>query len=161
MSALMEHFARLYSRAPNMSSDAVPAWRELARQCNTAAVTLRREYAVTEVVEPTPYHTAHQMFRDLDDGRILVSRANSEHPVWTVQDNVNFRLCHDVLGHYTAHNAGDFADFSWEGELAAFAWQERSLFGDDVRRALLTEVVGQAAYALHFGNFGTQAVAFL
>jgi hypothetical protein len=161
MSALMEHFARMYSRAPNMSSEAVPAWFDLARQCNTAAVTLRREYVVTEVTEPAPYRTAQQMFRDMDDGRILVSRANSEHPAWTVQDNVNFRLCHDVLGHYRAYNAGDLADFSWDGELAAFMWQERSLFGDDARRALLTEAVGQAAYALHTGAFGVQKVAFL
>jgi hypothetical protein len=161
MSALMQHFARMYSRAPNISLKAMPAWADLARQCNAAAVALRREYAVTEVVEPAPYTTAHRMFHDLDDGQILVSRANSEHPAWTVQDNVNFRLCHDVLGHYRAHNAGDLADFSWDGELAAFAWQERSLFGDDVRRALLTEVVGQAAYALHTGNFDVQKVAFL
>jgi hypothetical protein len=101
------------------------------------------------------------MFSHLNKYQYRVSRANSDHPLWTVEDNVAFRICHDIDGHYAAWRAGVAADFTFEGELNAARWHEKTLPPGQIREALLTEVVGQAAYALHYGRFGLQKVAFL
>jgi hypothetical protein len=161
MQALMQGIAERYQALPVFSPDASLAWKELAEMSRGRSETLRRKYEVFEVDTEQPYDSAGEMFRHLAKYKFRVTRANSDHPVWSVEDNVAFRICHDIDGHYAAHRAGATGDFSFEGELNAARWHERTIPSGWVRLALLTEVVGQAAYALHYGHFGLQKVAFL
>lgn len=165
MRALMQGIAERYKALPVFSPEAAPAWMALAELSRNRAATLRRKYEVVEVdSEEEPYSEFKDMVWDLVRWRFRVSRSNSSHPVWTVEDSVAFRICHDIDGHFAAWQANAVADFSFEGELNAARWHERTIpdtWLANPRRALLTEAVGQAAYALHFGHFGVQKVAFL
>lgn len=161
MLALQRLIANAYARAPEYDSSAVPAWQALAALCVQQSRGLRARFRIVEVDDPMPYPTAGAMFIALASGELNVSRANSAHPVWTVQENVAFRICHDIHGHYAAWRLGLVADFSWQGEYSAATQQERDLPPALVRSAFLTEALGQAAYALEFGEFGVHKVAFL
>jgi hypothetical protein len=165
MDALKRVIAAAYKRAATVESRAINAWMALARHSAVQASIIRRDYLVIETDVGQPYADANEMFADLERGRIYISEANSEHPLWTVRDNVNFRLCHDVQGHYEAFRNGALADFSWEGEFSAFGYHAQSLPRDTERPGLLdalfTEVMGQAAVALTDGQFPDQKVAFL
>jgi hypothetical protein len=158
---MMRVVAGAYGRAPLLAREAEPAWRLLARHSVRDADRLRLSYRVSETDDSAPYAGADDMFAALDGGAIVISRANSIHPVWSVSENVAFRLCHDVLGHYAAHIAGRVADFSWEGECNAALAHERTLPIGTLRDALFTEIVGQAAWSLTYGSFADQKVAFL
>src|SRR4051812_46621440 len=122
--ALRMALAGAYSRAPEFDYKAERAWRSLAHWSTEDAAHLRRMYRVTETDNPQPYLNAELMFRDLKSGRLTVSRANSVHPLWTVEQNVDFRICHDVLGHYSASDDGMVADFTWDGEYNAARFHE-------------------------------------
>lgn len=169
MRQLQSVVAAAYNRAVDRSGRPAAehrAWQELMGHCYDQASLIRDDYTVIETDDPSPYASSDAMFTDLARGRIVVSTANSEHPLWTVRENVAFRLAHDVLGHWAAHRAGILADFSFEGEYNAFVWHSRTLYDAPPRTygprdALFTEVVGQAAYALEFGHFGPQKVGFM
>ncbi len=162
MQALCTLLAMAYRDAPDFDLEAERAWHSLAHWSDNDAAQLRTAYAVTVVDEDMSYPTAREMFADLARGQFRVSRANCTHPLWTVEQNINFRICHDILGHYAAHNAGETADFSWEGELNAAKYHEKTLpRADRSRDALCTELLGQAAHFLVFGVFLHNKIAFL
>lgn len=151
----MDELAAAYAAAPTFDPAAAPAWRALADDSLTRALLVRSRLAVSETDDPEPYPDAPAMFRDLARGRFLVSRANSEHPLWTVADNVAFRIVHDVLGHWPSGG-----HFDWHGENRACALHA-SVLAPLARVALLTECIGQTAYVNVHGVFGTQKVAKL
>lgn len=161
MLTTMDDYARAYAALPMMDPVCIRAWQRLSDECWLQARQLRVELDVSETDDTTAYVSADHMFLDLNRGRIRVSRANCEHPLWTAQENVAFRLCHDVLGHWTAHRAHQAADFTWQGECNAAMWHRMTLPAGPLRRALETEVLGQSAYALITGGFGVQKVGFL
>lgn len=157
----MEVIARAYNRAPALDTSAMPLWREVIDLVWRQATELRARLLVIETTKQMPYTNAEAMFHAIDSGVIRISTANCDHPVWTPQENVAFRLTHDVLGHYSAARNGLVADFSWEGEVNACRDHQRHFSRGLCRRALFTEVIGQAAYALTYGEFSVQKVAFL
>lgn len=145
-------------------------WSELALDSVQRAQTIRLLLDVEETDDPEPYDTAGQMLRDIDGGDFVVSREHSKHPLWTVEENVAFRIVHDVLGHYKASKdmgwtphlrLGDSlaatAGFDWEGECAACGAHVK-LLSSPARMALFTECLGQTAYAIDRGGFTDQRV---
>lgn len=151
----MAAVAAAYDRAPVFDASAVPAWRALAADSVARAHAIGATLRVIETDNPAPYADASAMFDDLDRGRFVVSRANSEHPVWTVAENVAFRTVHDVLGH-----GATGGDFGWTGENLACA-AHVPLLGLLARRALFTECIAQTGYAIARGGFGVQKVAIV
>jgi hypothetical protein len=147
--------ASLYANAPVFDPAAVRAWRVLADESTSLADVVRANLQVTEVDSDNPYSSAAKMFRDIERGRFLVSRANSAHPVWTVRQNVDFRIAHDVFGHLPSGGG-----FDWSGEVKACSFH-RSHLSPLAALALRTECLGQVAFALDRGGFGPQKVAFI
>jgi hypothetical protein len=96
------------------------------------------------------------MFEDLNQGNFVVSRANSDHPIWTPDENVDFRIVHDILGHYPTGG-----DFSWHGENDACNAHAARLTDPEARKALMTECLGQTGSAIRNNGFGAQKTAFL
>lgn len=150
-----------------VDSQAASAWRSLAADSVERAAGVRLLLDVLEVEDPEPYPDAESMVEDIDAGCFRVSRANSEHPVWSVDENVAFRIVHDVLGHYAAsvrlmgwdaRARRQVAGFDWAGENAACAAHARLLTGAAQRQALFTECLAQTAYAIDRGGFGPQVV---
>jgi hypothetical protein len=151
----MTEIADAYTAAPTFDATAVNGWRALAVDSTVRAAFIRTRLLVTETDAPEPYADAPAMFRDIARGRFIVSRANSEHPLWTVAENVAFRIVHDVLGH--ARSGGGF---DWKGENRACALHF-PLLSAQARPALFTECIAQTAYCNARGAFGPQKVARL
>ncbi len=152
--------ALAYAQAPTFDARAITSWRALAEHSRILAARIRKRLVVVETSNPEPYATAGEMFGDIrNGGKLIVSTANSEHPLFSLVENVDFRLVHDYMGHYAAGS-----DFSWEGEVEACREHARDM-PIEALPALFTECLGQAAYATYRNqgydaNF-KQKVAFL
>lgn len=146
-----------YKSAPLLEANAVEAWKALRNETIPQFESLQRGGALSiEIVcDPEPYSDAAEMFADMDRGRILISSANSEHPIWTVEENVAFRAVHDILGHGVSRS-----DFSWEGENLACS-AHAPLLSQLAKRALFTECIAQTAYVTTEGYFGEQKTVLL
>lgn len=152
----LETIAKAYAEAPIYDPKAAPAWKELGDDSTRRADVLRQQLKVEVVDAPEPYATPQEMADDIHKKKhIYVSRAHSDHPVWTEEQNVNFRLVHDVMGH-----AVSGGDFGWQGENQACA-AHFPLLTPSAQQALFTECIAQTAYAAYYRAFGPQKVAFI
>lgn len=133
----------------------VIAYAALAQESQQLANVIRGRFIVEEVADPEPYKTAAEMFAAQDLGFFQVSNLFCEHPLWTPEENIAFRITHDWFGHYDAK-----APFSWKGELAAYYSQCR-VHSRLAQRALFTEVVGQTACFSLTGEFPEQKAILL
>lgn len=152
----LQELAEAYAKAPVYDPKAVPAWKALADDSVHRMEVLANQLQIEVVDDPEPYATSQEMADDIHRNRhFYVSRANSSHPVWTVDQNVAFRTVHDVLGHAVAGG-----DFGWQGENLACA-AHFPLLSPLAQQALFTECLAQTAYAIFYRGFGPQKVALL
>lgn len=158
--------------SPEPTDTAVAAARNLAVWVGADLRTLTRPFDPNRAIpsagpyaslrfvptdNPEPYQNAPVMFRDIDDNnRLRVSIAYSEHPIWSLFENYQFRCWHD-LGHYR-HGL----TFSPADELALFAIEAARMLGaqplSTIRPgsavlALFSESVYQLAYSVVHGDF--------
>lgn len=147
--------AQAYSKAPFYDMKAALAWQELSVDSQRRADEIHRQLTVEIVDDPQPYHEATKMYKDIRKKQhLLVSRANSQHPLWAMQDVINFRIVHQVMGYAAAD-----APFGWDGEVMASS-AHAQLLSTNAKRALLTDRVGQTAFATFYGQFSPK-IAFL
>lgn len=150
----LEPIAKAYAQAPVYDQKAAANFKELADDSMRRYNVLRQQLHIEITDNPEPYANAQEMADDIHKNRhFVVSRANSEHPVWTVEQNVAFRTVHDVLGH-----AVSGGDFGWQGENLACA-AHFPLLSASAQAALFTECIAQTAYAAYYRSFGPQKVA--
>ncbi len=103
-----------------------------------------------------PYGSQKEMREDyFKNKELLISMDYSEHPIFSVEENIVFRTVHDYIVHILAD-----VDFSGKGEIAAFNAHSKLAPNESVP-AIFTEVVGQASYFLTFGNFPKQKITIL
>src|SRR5580698_9859990 len=124
------------------------AWDRLGFESRTLANAIRDIIRVEEIAEAEPYPNSDSMCYSISDGLLYVSNLNCDHPLWTVGENIDFRIVHDVLGHYPA-----WAAFDWDGEIRACLNHARHL-SELAQRALFTECIAQVAYKCVYGEFG-------
>lgn len=152
----IEDVAAGYDALPTYDPKAESAWKALADESKGHADFIRKHLNVSETDNPEPYDNSEQMINDIRNNRnFVVSTANSEHPIWTPEENVNFRIVHDVFGH-----AATDGDFGWHGENDACS-THFGLSSPEARKALATECLGQTGYAINRGNFTDQKVGFI
>ena len=148
--------AQAYADAPIYEKEAVQPFIELAKDSASRSEAIQEQLKIEFTHNPHPYKSPEDMFDDIRKKRKLtVSRIGREHPLWSPEDVMNYRIVHDVLG-YCAANAG----WDWEGENLAFA-AHASIISEDAQKALFTESVGQTAYATYFRAYGTQKITVL
>ena len=91
-----------------------------------------------EFVDYHPYTSSRQMVRRIqEEGVLLISTADAEHPVFDAETNAKFRTFHDFGGHVQKRVA-----FSLTGELKAYNTHVKMVPPAAVP-ALFTEVIGQ------------------
>lgn len=150
----LQPIAEAYAKAPVYDPKAAAAYKALADDSMRRAEVLRKQLHVEEVNDPEPYPHAQAMADDIHKRqRFKVSTANSEHPLWTPEQNTAFRIVHDVLGHGVSGG-----DFGWEGENKACA-AHFPLLSAEAQKALFSECIAQTAYGAHYRHFGPQKVA--
>lgn len=149
--------AQLYLEAPTtpigVDHDVAHAtWREAAHWFGRQAQSLQASgLKVSEVDDPEPYPTSAEQLVDIDQGRYSVStRFCEEHPFWAPEENVNYRICHDVLGHWGARSS-----FDRFGEVAAFRSQATHT-PKRIWDVLFCETIAQLAPAIVDHQFGEQ-----
>lgn len=175
----LELVANAYKDADDYDSEAVPYWNAL-KQSNyllfkrmlskvdvifvsedksndgNSFNILGRNFPVKYINGGQPYSTQPEMKSDVEKTGILkINIDYSNHPVFSVKDNIVMRSIHDYLTHILAD-----VGFGGKGEIAAFNVHAK-LAPRNAVPALFTEVVGQAAYATVFGGFPTQKIVLL
>ena len=149
----VQAIAEAYAKAPIYDPKASSAFMELARDCERRATVLREHLQIQIVNNPEPYPKAQKLVDDIrKKRRLIVSRAGIDHPIWSKDQVIAYRICHDVLG-YAAADAG----WDWQGENMAFA-AHVALLPAIAQKALFTESIASAAYATTFRAYGPQKV---
>ena len=88
-------------------------------------------------------------------GKLFISIDHSEHPIFSMKDNIVFRTVHD----YMAHILGDH-DFGAKGEIASYN-RHVKMAPKAAIPALFTEVVGQAATTIVTNSFPKQKIGIM
>jgi hypothetical protein len=152
----IQEIAEAYATAPAYDPKAGPAWKELANDSVRRMEVLAQQIDIEIVDDPEPYSSSQEMCEDVHNKRkCKVSRANSEHPIWSVDENVAFRVVHDVLGHCVSGG-----DFGWVGENQACA-AHFPLLSPLAQQALFSECIAQTAYSQYYRAFGPQKIVLL
>lgn len=170
--------ADAYKDAPSKDSTAVKHWNSLNRSNHTLFKRLLSKTKIVLVSEEAskdgttlnldgnvytikkidgePYASQAQMSQDWKQNKqIMISIDYSDHPIFTVSDNVIFRCVHDFIVHILGnHPFGD------KGEIASYNLHAK-LAPPDALPALFTEIVGQACYVVEYGSFPQQKIAVL
>lgn len=105
-----------------------------------------------------PYSGPQEMFNDIADNkriRVLSDSATGGHPVFSPDQNEQFRAVHDVFGHYATGRG-----FDRHGEEAAYLHHAR-MYSPLARRALAVETRGQNSSLITNGTFPRQKVGLM
>jgi hypothetical protein len=168
--------ADAYAKAPKMDSSVVHHWHSLNASNHTlfqrllgkvnlifttegnpgnGVMTIKgKKYKLIQSADP--YENAQQMAADVkQNGTLKISIDHSEHPIFSVEDNVIFRTVHDYIVHILGNHP-----FGAKGEIASYNLHAK-LVPKDAVPAIFTEVVGQACVAVTTGNFPEQKIALL
>ncbi len=144
--------------ALDSSGPVLGAWERLIDESLDHARTIRDTLTI-KYVEFEPYDSARAMCADLENSVMQVSTLHLDPPLWTPEQNIEFRIAHDAIGHW---GMGETCNpFSFKGEVAAFLRQVKQFRSEAAKRALYTEVIGQAAFRGSFGTFPAQKIGFL
>lgn len=151
-----EPIAQAYAKAPLFDPKAAAAWKELADDSLARAAQLSAQLQIEVTDDPHPYTSPQELWKDVTKKQhLFVSRAASDHPVWTEDQVIAFRIAHNVLGHAAAGG-----DFGWTGtNLAAAA--HMPYLSPTAQQALFTETVGRRAYDHYYHGYGPTKITFL
>ncbi len=148
--------------SPHEAPDAaiVADWKAFANWTTIRARQISSRLYIELTDNPEPYATAEEQAEDIASGHFTVSTANSEHPIWSVQQNVNFRIWHDVEGHTGWVDGAPVAGapvygFDRAGEVAAYNRSVETL-PYNLKPVLFVESMGQLGGLIVSGTFPSQ-----
>lgn len=170
--------AEAYLKAPNYDPSVIASWNALNQSnhtlfnrilskvkivfittniANVGSIEIDgRVFEVKFSNQEDEYKTQSEMKTSFEKTGILkISMDYSEHPIFSVKDNIVFRSVHD----YIAHILGNY-DFGAKGEIACYNLHAK-MAPNAAIPALFTEVVGQAATTIVTGSFPTQKITLL
>lgn len=155
----LEEYARIvadtYHKAPKFEESAVKHWKAL-NDSNHRMFKQMLSRVTVEWVTGEPYADQREMREDfLRNKHIAVSKDNSDHPYFSLEDNIIFRAVHDFIVHIQNNTP-----FGLKGEMRA-ANYHMHLLPELAKPALFTEVVGQVSCAIIDGDFPEQKVVVL
>jgi len=174
----VELVAQAYLDAPDFDQSVVKHWeilkesnyllfKRLLSKVNVIFVTenrsdvgsiniLGRKFSINFLPSSAQYQTQQEMKSDYEKtGKLNISIDYSEHPIFSVKDNIVFRTVHDFIVHIGGNHG-----FGAKGEIASYN-RHAKLAPPEALPALFTEVVGQACVAVTRNTFPTQKIAVL
>lgn len=117
---------------------------------------LGRKFSIIYLPSSEHYQTQQEMKSDYENtGKLKISIDYSDHPIFSVKDNIVFRTVHDFIVHILGNHG-----FGAKGEIASYN-RHAKLAPPDALPALFTEVVGQACVAVATNNFPKQKITIL
>jgi len=151
----IQSVAQAYVKAPEFDASAVSHWKALAAADARLGQQLLSKIKVEWVIGQ-PYSNYQELKDDVTKNHHLsVSEDYANHPVWTRDENLQFRAVHDYYTHVLGNHP-----FGGRGEIAAYNLSLK-LYPREAIPALFTEVVGQASVAVVSGNFPVQKIVLL
>jgi len=112
-----------------------------------------------QFVDYDPYKSAEDMQKKVkESGVLMISTLYNQADSWSPEVNLMFRTLHDFTSHLGANpQKVAWSHFTAKGELIAYN-KHLALLGKDAKAipAIFTEIVGQAMYYHHFGDFPDQ-----
>ena len=125
-----------------------PTTEEYSAFCEWCNLKFRR---IAHLVDFTEQDVSPQLMQTHWDlwGRLLVSTAHNTHPFWLPFMNAQFRAVHDW--DHLQHGCG----YDLDGEVSAFVAASETA-PESIRWILYSEIVLQAAAAIHTGDFQRQ-----
>lgn len=165
----IKHVAAAYNALPDHDHAAVPAFRALAEETKRQFDHLTRPIHKggmgfdVNVSHEDPYDTSKQggtreFFNDVANRKmnVLSTAATGGHPVFSNDENDQFRAVHDVFGH-----AGTGRGIDRHGEEAAYR-KHATMFSPLARQALASETRGQNhAMIAAGGQFQDQKIGIM
>ncbi len=117
---------------------------------------LGKDFKVEYIRPGDEYQTQSEMKSSFENTGILkISMDYSDHPVFSVADNIVFRTVHDYIVHILGNH-----DFGSKGEIASYN-RHAKMAPPAAIPALFTEVVGQVCYTIKNNSFPKQKIAIL
>jgi hypothetical protein len=150
-----DDLSKSYRDLPIVDPLVIPLWQNLGELMRQQAKFLSTIYTIERIDNRDPYATSGEMLADIANKKYQVTSMHSNHPVWDVNTNIAFRICHDIMGHGRVGS-----DFSLKGEIEAYQAQCNDV-PENLWAALFTEIVAQAAYANTHHLFGEQKVGLI
>ena len=170
--------ANAYNEAPDYDASVVHHWnslnqsnytlfKRLLSKVNVVFTTndinkvgvvniVGREFKIQYIEKGDEYKTQSEMKSSFNKTGILkISIDYSNHPVFSVADNIVFRTVHDYIVHILGNH-----DFGAKGEIASYN-RHAKLAPKDAIPALFTEVCGQALTTVATDSFPKQKIAIL
>jgi hypothetical protein len=148
--------AKAYLARPAYEPAAVPSWRALVAHVEQMFRQVQSRVRVVFTAHD-PYEGNYAALREdvVRNRRLQIWTGESDHRVWTPEQNWKFRAVHD----YMIHVAGDHG-FTLRGEMSAYNRHAR-IAPPTARPALFTEIVGQVCTYFFLNRFPEQKIAFL
>ncbi len=170
--------ANAYENAPDFDPNAVKHWtalnqsnytlfKRLLSKVNVIFTTndkskigsvdiLGRNFKIDFINSEDEYKTQSEMKSSFQKTGVLkISIDHSNHPIFSVKDNIVFRTVHDYIVHILGNH-----DFGAKGEIASYNGHAK-LVPKEAIPAIFTEVVGQVSVTIKTGNFPKQKIAIL
>jgi hypothetical protein len=117
---------------------------------------LGRKFPIIYLPSSEQYKTQQEMKSDYENtGKLKISIDYSDHPIFSVKDNIVFRTVHDFIVHILGNHG-----FGAKGEIASYN-RHAKLAPPDALPALFTEVVGQACVTIATNSFPKQKITVL
>lgn len=150
--------AESYDEAPVWEDDEIWRWEVLRDSIERMYDQITNKVDV--VYAPGQLYDSAQQMRDevARTGTLVISTDFNEHPFFTPDENLHFRVVHDYIVHILPGAGGP--DFTRRGEIRAYNLHRR-LAPKDAWPALFTEIAAQACYKNARGVFPVQKVAVL
>ena len=155
--------AEAYKAAPKATG---PGKASVSALVDHIVKMFQRINAVVEVkfVDYDPYKSAEDMQKKVKETGVLeISTLYNQSDSWSPEVNLMFRTLHDFTSHLGSNpKKVAWSHFTAKGELIAYN-KHLALLGKDARAipAIFTEIVGQAMYFHHYGDFPDQKAIIL
>ena len=115
-----------------------------------------RNFKVIHMNQGDEYQTQSEMKQSFEKtGKLFISMDHSEHPIFSVEDNIVFRTVHDYMAHILGNH-----DFGAKGEIASYN-RHVKMAPKEAIPALFSEVVGQAATTIVTNSFPKQKIGVM
>ena len=165
--------AEAYREAPVYDKDAAEVFKKLIPVIDSwyKKIQKGKQGVKIEFVNDDPYPGGDDQLRRevAKTGVLKVYKGGTQHPIFSVKDdnagpdepdtNEKFRAVHDVMTHIQ-HAGHKGTGFDMKGEIRAYNAHLHTI-PPEAAGALFTEVVGQAAHFLNYGEFPEQKIALL
>lgn len=158
----IELLAQAYRKAPSKTGAGAKSFIALKQHILSMFTRMQSKVEV-KFVDYDPYSSAQEMRdRVLETGVLEISSQFNQSEAFGPEVNLMLRAVHDFTAHLGANPKSKPRTFNFKGEIQAYN-KHLALIGPQSKAvgALFTEILGQVAHYLYYGQFPSQKIITL